>query len=284
MTTEQTLNTTANETAANQHDTQAALNNLLGAGCASTISDLGSGCTVLVLHGGGGTATVAGMAHALATTARVLMPTHPGFDGTARPEHLGSVAELAHLYLQLLEALDLRNVLVVGSSIGGWAAAAMALADRSGRINGLVLLNPVGIQVSGAPLTDVSGLSRPELVRLASHNPDLIMANAPPPTPERMAMLASNANALAAYDNGQAMMVPGLREQLATVNTPTLVLWGESDGIASTAYGQAYAAAFANARFETIPEAGHLPHIEQPARVLQHIAGFMQKVDAATTA
>ncbi len=274
MSTSNTSTRTAN---AQPSDAQAAMQRLLQSDGIASLKDLGAGRPILLLHGGGGTATMLGLSQALATQARVLLPTHPGFDGTIRPNNLQGVSQLAGFYLQLLEALDLHEVLVMGSSIGGWAAAEMSVAD-SRRIAGLVLLNPVGIQVPDAPLTDVSGLTRLELVRLASHNPDQVLANTPPQTPERVAMLATNAAALAAYDNGQAMMAAGLRDQLAQVRTPALVLWGESDGIASTAYGQAYAAAFAHGRYEPIHKAGHLPHIEQPACVLQHIARFMQEL------
>ncbi|WP_373428939.1 alpha/beta fold hydrolase [Streptomyces rishiriensis] len=60
----------------------------------------------------------------------------------------------------------------------------------------------------------------------------------------------------------------------AAVTAPTLVLWGESDRIATPAYGKEYAASFANARFEVVPEAGHLPHLEQPARTFALLDGF----------
>jgi pimeloyl-ACP methyl ester carboxylesterase len=156
-------------------------------------------------------------------------------------------------------------------------ASNVAAIERkdSKRIGGVILLNAVGIDVPGHPVTDVSGLSRLELIRLASHDPELVMSNAPPPTPERIANVATNTAALAAYDNGAAMMASGLRERLAAVTIPVLVLWGESDGIASIAYGQAYADAFADGQFELVTEAGHLPHIEQPARTLQHIERFI---------
>jgi pimeloyl-ACP methyl ester carboxylesterase len=239
----------------------------------------GNGRPILLLHGGGGPATVLGLSHALAAQARVLTPTHPGFDGTPRPAHLGSVAALARHYVQLLEQLDLRGVVVIGSSIGGWAAAEMAALDSS-RIRGLVLINAVGIQTPDATVKDVSGLPRDELVQLASHDSAFVMANTPPMTPERIAMLASNGAALAAYDNGCAMMASGLRERLAGVTVPALVLWGESDGIAPPAYGKAYADAFAHGRFELIPEAGHLPQIEQPLRVQRHIEQFILALDA----
>ena len=259
-------------------DAHAVLTTLLAQQGPCAISDIGAGRPILVLHGGGGPATVLGLSQQLAAKARVLLPTHPGFEGTARPAHLASVPALASVYVKLLEALDLKDVIVIGSSIGGWTAAEMALLDAGQRIHGLVLMNAVGIQVPGQPVTDVSVLSRPELIRLANHNPERILALAPPPTPERLANLASNAAALAAYDNGALMMAPGLLERLADATTPAMVLWGESDGIASTAYGKAYAAAFAHGRFEPIAEAGHLPHIEQPARVLQHIEHFLQNI------
>jgi pimeloyl-ACP methyl ester carboxylesterase len=263
-----------------QENSHFAMNSLVQTDGTAAISDVGSGRPILLLHGGGGTGTVFGLSQVLAAKARVLLPTHPGFDGTPRPAHLDSVPDLARFYIKLLEILDLHDVLLIGSSIGGWVAAEMALIGGN-RIKGLVLLNSVGIQVPGEPLVDVSGLTRPELIRLASHNPDLIMANTPPMTPERLANLASNAAALAAYDHGADMMAPGLRERLTSVAVPALVLWGESDGIASPAYGKAYAAAFADGRFESIAEAGHLPQIEQPARVLAHIESFISELDSA---
>ncbi|MGW1272408.1 alpha/beta fold hydrolase, partial [Streptomyces sp. NPDC002491] len=64
-----------------------------------------------------------------------------------------------------------------------------------------------------------------------------------------------------------------LREHTA-VEAPTLVLWGESDRIATPAYGKEYAASFGNARFETVAEAGHLPHLEQPARTFALLDAF----------
>ena len=45
---------------------------------------------------------------------------------------------------------------------------------------------------------------------------------------------------------------------------PTLVLWGESDGVVRPDYGRAYAELIPGARFELIEHAGHHPEIEQP--------------------
>jgi pimeloyl-ACP methyl ester carboxylesterase len=46
------------------------------------------------------------------------------------------------------------------------------------------------------------------------------------------------------------VMTPTLLERISGVTIPTLVLRGESDQIVEPAYGRAYAAAIAGARFE----------------------------------
>jgi pimeloyl-ACP methyl ester carboxylesterase len=86
-----------------------------------TVAEYGSGQPFLLLHGGAGPASVAGFAELLAAThdVRVLVPTHPGFGGTPRPEALHSVPGLAALYQTLLDQLDLAGVTVIGNSIGG---------------------------------------------------------------------------------------------------------------------------------------------------------------------
>jgi pimeloyl-ACP methyl ester carboxylesterase len=73
---------------------------------------------------------------------------------------------------------------------------------------------------------------------------------------------------------------PKLRRRFALVPTPVVAIWGESDQIAPEAYGRAYAASFPNGRFELIPEAGHLPHLEQPKQVLGAINRFADETGA----
>ena len=58
---------------------------------------------------------------------------------------------------------------------------------------------------------------------------------------------------------------------------PTLVLWGESDGVVSPDYGRAYASMIPGARFELIERAGHHPEIEQPAAFAERVASFLDQ-------
>ena len=92
-----------------------------------TISDQGQGRPFLLLHGGAGAGSMSGLAQALSKSGRAIVPTHPGFDGEPRPQGFASINDLALAYLALIERLDLTDVVLVGSSAGGWIAAEMAL-------------------------------------------------------------------------------------------------------------------------------------------------------------
>src|SRR5260370_7770171 len=102
-----------------------------------------------------------GLASALSRRAHVLTPTHPGFAGEPRPEWFDSIDDLAFAYLDLLERLDLRDVLVIGSSMGGWIASAMARRDTTRPLSGLVLVDAPAIPVEGPPIPHFSSFPPP---------------------------------------------------------------------------------------------------------------------------
>ena len=238
-----------------------------------TIDERGDGRPFLVLHGGAGPQSVAAFAQGLAEEGhnRVLVPIHPGFGGTPRPDELNSVAQLAALYVGLLERLGLEDVTVIGNSVGGWITAEMALRG-SPLVSGIVLLDAVGIEVKGHPVADVSGLSVPEIQALSFHDPAPFRVDPATIPDAQKAIMASNAAALAVYAGSPAMADPTLLGRLSGIAVPTLVLWGESDQIVQPAYGQAYAAAIDGARFEVLPATGHMPQMETPEIVLEAVA------------
>jgi pimeloyl-ACP methyl ester carboxylesterase len=235
------------------------------------VVDRGVGQPFLLLHGGGGPDTIAGFAELLATSypARVITPTHPGFGGTARPEALHTIGQLAALYVALLDQLDLTDVTVVGNSIGGWIAAEMALA-KSPRIGGAILIDAVGIDVPGHPVADFFSLSMDQVFELSFHNPDPFRIDPAKLPPAAQQAAASNRSALAAYA-GASMSDPSLIERLSSSEIPTLALWGDSDQIVDPHYGRAYAAAIPTARFQLLTDTGHMPQVETPDQVLQAI-------------
>jgi len=237
-----------------------------------TVDGRGDGRPYLVLHGGAGPQSVTSFAQLLSVKGRnrVLVPTHPGFGGTSRPKGLDSVAGLAALYIGLLDDLGLEDVTVIGNSVGGWIAAEMALCG-SPRISRIVLLDAVGIEVEGHPVTDVSGLSLPEIQALSFHDPVPFRVDPGAIPDAQKATMAGDAATLSVYAGSLAMADPTLLGRLSSIAIPTLVLWGDSDQIVAPAYGQAYAAAIHGARFALLPATGHMPQMETPELVIQAI-------------
>ncbi|CAG7646095.1 alpha/beta fold hydrolase [Actinacidiphila bryophytorum] len=228
-----------------------------------TVRDHAGDRPFLLLHGGGGAPTMAGFAALLAgrTGSRVLLPTHPGFAGTPKAAGLTGVTALARAYVAMLEQLGLTGVTVVGNSFGGWLAAEIA-ALNSPRVAAAVIVDGIGVEVPGHTMLDVSGLSRAELLAHSFHDPD--KAPVPPgggtgPSPDVQALIGYT---------GPAMSDPALAGRLAAVDIPVHVLWGESDRVATPAYGKEFAAAIPAATFTLLPRTGHLPQVETPEDVL----------------
>ena len=242
-----------------------------------TVAEHGAGQPILLLHGGGGPQTVLRFAAALAedprTHARVLTPTHPGFHCTSRPDALDSVSGLAALYVALLDSLDLHDVTVVGNSIGGWIAAEIALLG-SDRVSSYVLIDAVGIEVAGHPIIDFFSLPIDQIADYSYHRPDAFRVDRSVLPPAGQALMASNREALVVYA-GTAMSDSTLGERLAGIAAPTLVVWGESDRIADPDYGRAYADAIPDATFELLTEAGHLPQLETPEKLIGTVSAFV---------
>jgi pimeloyl-ACP methyl ester carboxylesterase/mannose-6-phosphate isomerase-like protein (cupin superfamily) len=241
-----------------------------------TLTSRGHGPAVLLLHGGAGPVSVAGWADRLAAEAgvRVITPVHPGFQGTLRPDGLSSPRDLAVLYSGLLEELDLTDVTVIGHSIGGWIAAELGLVASS-RLARTVLVDAVGIEVPGHPVVDFFSLTLDQVAEYSYHEPARFRIDPSTMPPEQLAAMAGNRAALLAY-SGTAMTDPSLAPRLSATAVPTLVIWGSSDGIADATYGRTLSDAIPGARFELLPETGHMPQFESPDRLMAALVPFLR--------
>jgi pimeloyl-ACP methyl ester carboxylesterase len=240
------------------------------------LREAGSGRPCLVLHGGGGPGTVAPLSRGLADRMRTLTPTHPGWDGEL-PPGIASIADLAALYADHLAAEDLRDVVVVGSSLGGWTAAELVLGPARERIAALVLIDAVGIAVEGEPIADFFSLDARGVAEHSFHDAEPFYVDPDSLTDEQRERADQAMDAMRALAGDPYMHDPGLRERLAGIDVPTLVVWGEDDRVATAAYGRAYAAAISGARFELLRECGHVPQVECPERTLALIEGFLDQ-------
>ena len=238
----------------------------------------GQGRPILFLHPGIGIDPDAPVLTELAKGGRVIAPSHPGFGTSQLPKGMTSVDDVSYFYLDLLELLDLRDVLVVGVGLGAWIAAEIAVKDSS-RLSRLVMANAIGVKIGDREtrdIVDIWALMPDEFNALAYSDPKL---------GERDYKNLPEAESLAAARNREAyarlawspyMHNPKLKNRLHRVTVPTLFLWGASDRILSESYGRGYCALVPGARFETIANAGHFPHIEQPDEFARRTLGFAE--------
>jgi pimeloyl-ACP methyl ester carboxylesterase/mannose-6-phosphate isomerase-like protein (cupin superfamily) len=240
-----------------------------------TVTQRGQGRPVLLLHGGAGLDSVAGFAGLLAEQfqVQVLTPVHPGFGGTPRPAGLDSARKLSELYRSLLGQLGLTGVTVLGSSIGGWIAAEVALAAPD-RVSRLVLLDAAGLASADHPAADYFAMTLDQVFDVSFAHPDRFRIDPAQLTSGQQAIAAGNRAALEVY-GGRSMADPSLAARLAGLTVPTLVVWGEADRMFTPAYGQEYAAAIPGATFRLVPDAGHLPQLETPGAVLALLTGAL---------
>ena len=91
---------------------------------------------------------------------------------------------------------------------------------------------------------------------------------------EQVEIIAANRIALGLYTWEPYMHNPKLKYRLHRISIPTLVIWGESDGLVKPDYGKTFAEHIPGAKFHAIPEAGHSPHVEQPQAFINQVHSF----------
>jgi pimeloyl-ACP methyl ester carboxylesterase len=240
--------------------------------------DRGQGRALVFLHPGIGLDPAAPVFDCLAGRFRLIAPTHPGFGTSELPRGIDTVDDLTYLYLDLMDELDLRDVVLAGVSLGGWIAAAIAVKSTA-QISRLVLANAVGIKVGGREcrdIADIFAVTEAEFNALAYSDPSIAARDYQSMPDADIRMVARNREATARYTWSPYMHDPKLKARLHRIRIPTLFLWGTADRIISEQYGRAYCAAIPNARFEPIARAGHFPHIEQPDEFARRVIAFVE--------
>jgi pimeloyl-ACP methyl ester carboxylesterase len=117
----------------------------------------GRGKPLLLLHGEDTYEPTLPLIDELARRFEVIMPWMPGYGRSTLPESVHGIEDISYLWLDLLDRLNLKNVAVMGFSVGGWAAAEMA-TKNCGRLSRLVLVDPVGAKFGGPFDRDIADI------------------------------------------------------------------------------------------------------------------------------
>ncbi len=246
------------------------------------VIELGEGPPLLLVHGLAGCWQnwLENIPH-FARTHRVIAVDLPGFGASPMPREPISIAGYARCLDELCGALGVDAAMVVGNSMGGFIVAELAIAAPQ-RVERLVLVSAAGISAEtvrrepilaiGRAMAFTAGWAasrhevfarRPGLRRLAL---SLIVRH-----PHRLS--APIAHELMA-GSGREAFLPALeanfgypiRERLTQIACPTLIVWGTHDRIIPVRDATTFAQLIPSARKVLLPDTGHVPMLERPAR------------------
>jgi pimeloyl-ACP methyl ester carboxylesterase len=233
----------------------------------------GSGPSLIFLHGASGHVGWLPFLAELAQRFDVLAPEHPGFGASDDPPWLDRPADLAYFHLDLMAALGLDRVHLIGTSLGGWIAAELAIRDTR-RLASLTLVCAVGITADGRPIDDVFRMTPEENALRFYHDPARVQA--------RIAALATADARLMARNRSTVVRLgyprfenPDLSKWLHRIDVPTLLVWGEHDRLVPPVFGEAYRRLVPGAELVVLPGAGHAPFEEQKDAFLAAFTDFL---------
>ncbi|MCL4257119.1 MAG: alpha/beta fold hydrolase [Anaerolineales bacterium] len=252
------------------------------------VQSSGTGTPVLLIHGFPFTSRMwQPQLHGLADAGQILAPDLPGFGSSpaAPPPH--SVDELAHACMAVLDAHGISGPAVVGGlSMGGYIALAMARLYPQ-RLRGLMLLSTR----AGADGAEAKA-NRDKAIATAQEQgpapagegmfPKLLAPGnyaAQPQTAEELKAIMAGATT-----EGVVMALTAMRDRpdstplLSQISVPTLVVHGEEDQVIPKSEAEAMAAAIPNSQLHIIPQAGHVPNLEQAAEFNKIVASFVGSV------
>ena len=244
----------------------------------------GDAVPVLLIHGFGGDLNGWMFTQpALAEGRRTLAFDLPGHGGSAKEVGPGDAETFAAAAAELLAALGIERVHLVGHSMGGAIAAALA-GGRPQRVASLTLIAAAGLgpeinaDFIGAFVRAQRRREAQEVLALLVHDPALV-SRAMVEELLRYKRLdgvpaALEAIARAWFPGGRQKL--DLRPLLATLAMPLQILWGRADRVIPLAHAEALAP---RVPVHILDDAGHLPHMEKTGEVNRLISRFLAASD-----
>jgi pimeloyl-ACP methyl ester carboxylesterase len=236
----------------------------------------GSGDPLVFFHGAGGMTPDDPILAELGARFHVYAPYLPGYGETEECASLRDMLDFALHGWDVVEALGLKNPILVGHSMGGMIAAEMA-ALAPNDVSRLALICPAGLWLDEHPIPDMFSLLPFEMPKYLFHDPEagaaMLTRGLDLSDPKFLQeYLVRNARQLGMA--GKILFpVPerGLAERLYRVKAKTVIVWGESDRLIPPVYGPAFQSAIAGATLVNVPEAGHMIIAEKPAEVARAV-------------
>jgi pimeloyl-ACP methyl ester carboxylesterase len=222
----------------------------------------GSGEPLLFLHGGG---TWHGyeFAKTWAEKFRVIHPHHPGFGESGDDPAMDTFNDYVMHYVELLDALGIDKVHLVGFSLGGYIAAQIA-SQHPERVKTLTLVAPAGMRSKEHPTLDILATPGDQIVGMLASNFEVLKPWLPAgPDPEFMGARYRESTTMARL-LWEKPWDPKFKRYLHRIKAPTLIIWGDEDKIVPLPHSELWRQVLPNAKVQIFKGAGHLVLDEKP--------------------
>jgi pimeloyl-ACP methyl ester carboxylesterase len=241
-------------------------------GIETVVQIAGEGDPLVFFHGAG-TVTGFDALLPLAERFRLIVPFHPGYGPSADDPTVDDVHDLRRHYLDLLDALGIEELALMGSSMGGWIAANFA-ADHPERVRRLVLAAPLGLRVDEHPTKDIFSIPDEEILGYLTEDMSVFEGHVPmPPTPEFLADRYRESTSTARVLWARPYDLK-LHRWLHRVRMPTLLVWGDADRLIPVEQAAVWADLLPDAEVRRLPGVGHLI-FEESREALDTVADFV---------
>jgi pimeloyl-ACP methyl ester carboxylesterase len=246
------------------------------AGAKLHLARAGSGRPLLVLHHDIGSPEQLDFYDALANRFDVLIPHHPGYGKSERPQWLRGIRDVAVMYQSMLSDLAVDRVSLIGLGFGGWIASEMAtMAPRD--FHRLVLVGAMGLKPPEGDILDQAIVSYLDYARAGFHEQAAFAKIYGDVSTDQLVewdLCREMCFRIAWKPYMYSQTLPHL---LSGVRIPALVVWGDDDKVVPKSAGERYVALLPNARFETVRAAGHCVEMEQPGELARLVSGFIEE-------
>ena len=250
--------------------------------------DSGSGTPVVFIHGFG--ASIYGWRHqlpaALGAGYRVVAFDNRGFGFSEKPGHGYSNAAYAHLVISLLDSLGIASAVLVGHSMGGAIATEVALAHPE-RVRGLVLIDAAGFGVRWPGVLKIARWPFIGAIATAFRGRWITgrVLRSTFADPRKVAETDVDQYYAPVPDAKYGRALRGvLREfrfdtlagRLASVHTPTVILWGDADRWIGIGEGTRFGRELPRSEFVLLQRTGHDAPEESPEQVNRVLLDFLK--------
>lgn len=245
------------------------------AGTRIHVSRAGRGRPLLVLHHETGTLDRLPFYDALAARYDVLVPHHPGYSRSPRPDWMRSVRDIAVVYRGMLSELKVVRPALVGLGFGGWIAAEMA-SMAPADLSHLVLVGAMGVKPPQGDILDLAITGYMDYARAGFHDQkvfDKVYGAEPPIDQLEMWDICREMSFRIAWK--PYMYSQTLPHLLGSVRVPALVVWGDNDKVVPQSASERYLSALPNAKLEIVKACGHCVDMEQPEALAKLVTNFI---------